>query len=78
MKKLILVGLMGLLANNLLAYKVYKERDHWGIFAGFSAIEEKTFGHIGADGSFVIRVTEHWLCDANGDGEITFTIEEIS
>jgi len=71
MKKIILNFTLILLATNLFAVKVVKERDHWGIFGGFAVVQESSRGHFDASGNWVIDVV-YLKCFGDGSDKCSY------
>lgn len=65
-KLLILLALIALGGQNLFAYEIVKNRDHWGIFGGFSSVKQRTDGFIDNAGIFIITRVTLW-CEGWGD-----------
>jgi hypothetical protein len=55
MKQLILLGLV-LFSIDAFAYRLIKSRDHWGIFGGFSSVEDKKESHFDAGGNEIVDI----------------------
>jgi hypothetical protein len=72
LKHILLILVFSAFASNLFAYKVIKTREHWGIWGGFSSVQERTEGHIGSDGNFVIDAV-YLKCEGWGHDNCTHT-----
>jgi hypothetical protein len=75
--KLLFILICLISVQNLFAYKVVKNRDHWGIFGGFDKIEDAIEGHTGNDGKFYIdKVT--LTCTGNGNDKCEYNGQMVS
>ncbi len=54
LKHITLIFIFIAFTGKAFAYKIVKERDHWGILGGFSSVEDKVEGHLDSKGEFVI------------------------
>lgn len=81
-KKILLLVVLSVSIQSLFAYKLVKIRDHWGIFGGFSSIEDNIEGHTNSAGVLIIdKVTI--TCSGHGqekcqyDGQIVQTNDGV-
>jgi hypothetical protein len=70
-KKILLLIVLAVSIQNLFAYKLVKNRDHWGIWGGYSKIEDIIDGHTTNAGQFIIdKVTLN--CTGNGNDKCQY------